>query len=331
MAAVAAIAAAGQTLLRVAQEVAYRHRVARTAIRHAPVFVLGHWRSGTTLLHELLACDPRFAAPTTYECFNPHHFLLTRSWLPALLGRFVPSHRPMDAMPAGWERPQEDEIALALLGVPSSYERVAFPNQPQAGALDLGGLSLRERRRWEQAFGRLVRALTLAHDGRRLVLKSPPHTARISTLLQLLPDARFVHVVRDPFAVYPSTLHLWRVLFAIHGLQRPSWEGLPEFILDTFARMHAAFEAGRRLVPVGRLHELRYEDLVRDPVGQLREVYRSLDLGDFEPARGPVEKYLESVKDHEPGTHILTPEERRAIVERWGGFIRQYGYGPAGG
>ena len=42
-----------------------------------PVFVLGHWRSGTTLLHEILALDPQFEAPTTYQCLNPHSFLLS--------------------------------------------------------------------------------------------------------------------------------------------------------------------------------------------------------------------------------------------------------------
>src|SRR5262245_25743508 len=54
-----------------------------------PVFVLGHWRSGTTLLHELLARDPRHAAPTTFDCLSPHHFLVTRSWLPTLLRWFA--------------------------------------------------------------------------------------------------------------------------------------------------------------------------------------------------------------------------------------------------
>src|SRR5687768_18104609 len=46
----------------------------------------------------------------------------------------------------------------------------------------------------------------------RSILKSPPHTCRVPTLLRLFPDARFVHIVRDPYAVYPSTLHLWRIL-----------------------------------------------------------------------------------------------------------------------
>src|SRR5271170_6583798 len=48
-----------------------------------PLFLVGHWRSGTTLLHELLALDECFAVPSTYACFNPHHFLLAQHRTPA--------------------------------------------------------------------------------------------------------------------------------------------------------------------------------------------------------------------------------------------------------
>jgi hypothetical protein len=328
MAAFVSASSAVQTALGFVQRVLHGREITETLVRNPPIFVLGHWRSGTTLLHELLASDPRHAAPTTYDCFNPHHFLLTRSWLPALLQRFAPSRRPMDAMAAGWERPQEDEFGLVLLGQPSPYEQIAFPNVPGAGAaaLELHDLSPRAVCAWERTFRRFVRALTLASRGRRLVLKSPPHTARIPTLLKLYPGARFVHLVRDPYAVYASTLNLWRVLCTAHGLQRPAWEILPEHVLNTFARMDRAFESTRALIPNGHLHELRYEDLVRDPVTRTEIAYRELSLGDFGAARRSVEEHLSRVRGHESGTHVVTAEERRAINERWADYFRRYGY-----
>lgn len=328
VAAVATAASVGNSLLGTVQRIVHGPRVARTVIRHPPVFVLGHWRSGTTLLHELLAADPRHVAPTTYDCLAPHHHLLTRAWLPRLLAGLVPDRRPMDNMAVGWDRPQEDEIALALLGQPSPYDRVAFPNRPAAGAgaLDLRGLPAWAVHRWERALDRFVRAVACRGRGRRVVLKSPPHTCRVPTLLRLFPDARFIHVVRDPYIVYPSALHLWRVLAGAHGLQRPDWAGLPEFVLTTFATFHARLEEARRLVPPGRLYDVRYEDLVRDPVGELAAVYRALDLGDFEPARPPVEAYLAGVRGYEPNKYLLTAEERREVSRRWGPLVRRYGY-----
>jgi hypothetical protein len=328
LAALVSAASVFNTTLQLAQQVIYGRRVRATTIPHAPVFILGHWRSGTTLLHELLTRDCRHAFPTTYECFAPHHFLLTRSWMSRLFAWTVPRRRPMDNMAVGWERPQEDEFALCLLGQPSPYLRVAFPNRPAAGAgpLDLRGLSPQELRRWKTAFFQLLQGLTFVKGGRRLILKSPPHTGRIPTLLELFPDARFVHIVRDPYVIYPSTLHLWRILYGIHGLQRPSWQGLQEYILETFVQMYDRLEEGKRLIPPGRFHELRYEDLVRDPIGQLRALYGALDLGDFEPARPNVEAHLAGLKDYVTNRYVLTADERRAITRRWEAIIRQYGY-----
>jgi omega-hydroxy-beta-dihydromenaquinone-9 sulfotransferase len=321
-------ASVANTLWGLVQRAAYGRRIRATPVPTAPLFVLGHWRTGTTLLHELLAQDPRLAAPTTYECLCPHHFLVTRSWLPRLFGWMMPSRRPMDNVAAGFDRPQEDEFALCLLGQPSPYERIAFPNRPAAGAgaLDMSGLAPPARRRWKAAFYRFIQALTVAHPGRRLVLKSPPHTCRIPTLLELFPDARFIHIVRDPYAVYPSTLHLWRVTYGINGLQKPSWAELPDYILDTFLTVYDRLEEGRRLIPPGRLHELRYEELVRDPIGQLEAAYRGLELGDFGAARPHVDAYLASVSGYETNRHLLTPVECREVTRRWRAVIRRYGY-----
>jgi len=99
-----------------------------TQLEHPPVFIIGHWRSGTTYLHELMCLDERFTSPTTYQCFAPHHCLLTEWWMNTLGSWLVPKQRPMDNMAAGWDRPQEDEFALLTLGAPTPYLRMAFPN-----------------------------------------------------------------------------------------------------------------------------------------------------------------------------------------------------------
>jgi hypothetical protein len=328
LAAICTASSAIQSALGLIQNIVHGRDIANTRIRNAPVFVLGHWRSGTTLLHEMLARDPRLAAPTTFDCFNPNHFVLTRNWLPGLFQRFAPSRRPMDSMAAGLERPQEDEFALLLLGQPSPYEWIAFPRLASTRTRNwhLGAGQSSRQKAWERTFRWLFQALTLVNRGQRLVLKSPPHSARIPTLLKLFPDARFIHLVRDPYAVYSSTLHLWRTLFAAHGLQESSWKGLDEHVLGTFAHLHQAFEETRGLIPQGRLHELRYEELVGDPIACLESAYRSLELGELNPALNSMKEYLLSVRGYEPSSHMLTVEEYRAINAGWEPFFKQYGY-----
>jgi hypothetical protein len=317
----------GHTILRHIQDARYGPTIRRLNVRQAPVFILGHWRSGTTLLHELLIADPRHAFPTTYECLAPHHFLISESWLPQLVRWMLPAHRPMDNMAAGWERPQEDEFAMCLLGQPSPYARIAFPNtEPDDGSLELSGLSRPALANWKRAFLRLIRELSLRHGGRRLILKSPPHTCRIPTLLELFPDARFIHIMRDPYVLYPSTMKLWRALFEKQGLQRPTFAGLDEYVLSNFERMYGCVDRDRPLVSDARWFEVRYEDLIQEPLPILERLYSQLDLGNFAPARAGIEKHLSEVRDFVPSRHVLNPAERATITRRWGEVIRRYGY-----
>ena len=128
----------------------------------------------------------------------------------------------MDAMKVDWNKPQEDEFALCLMGAPSPYLTIAFPNNPpnDPEALDLDGLPPRELAYWKRRFVGFLKRLTF-RDPRRLVLKSPTHSCRIPTLLELFPDAQFVHIVRNPYVVFPSTVNLWKSLYEVQGLQFP--------------------------------------------------------------------------------------------------------------
>lgn len=304
-------------------------RVRDTVLREPPVFVIGHWRTGTTLLHELLIRDPRFGFPDMVDCFEPHHALITSQFFKRYCWWLLPDRRPMDNMRFGWERPQEDEFALALLGLPSTYTDFAFPNNPPMypGALDLSGLSTAQLAKWKRLFVRFLKEVTL-RTGKRLVLKSPPHTARIPTLLELFPDAKFVHIVRDPRVVFPSTINLWRSMARGHGLQTPVWPGLEEKVLSEFRTIYDRLEEARPLLQSkpGRFYELHYEELVNDPVAELRKVYDALELGGFDAARPRVEEYLRQTAGYETNKYELTDTQRATIEDRWGDVIRRYGY-----
>jgi omega-hydroxy-beta-dihydromenaquinone-9 sulfotransferase len=208
------------TALRWLQHGRYGDALRTMPTPREPIFVLGHWRTGTTLLHELLMLDPRHTAPDTAHCFAPTAPLIARDFLKKYLSFLMPAKRPMDNMPAGWDRPQECEFALCLLGQPSPYADIAFPNRGPVhpGSLDLSGLTPRQRDEWGRALVQFTK-IVARRDPRRLVLKSPPHTARVPELLKLFPDAKFVHIVRDPYVVFASTVNLWNSFARRHGLQ----------------------------------------------------------------------------------------------------------------
>jgi hypothetical protein len=307
----------------------FSSQVRRVKLKEPPLFVLGHWRSGTTLLHELLMLDPRHQCPTTYQCFAPHHFLWTSWFLPPLARMFLPKQRPMDDVIAGWDRPQEDEFALANMGVPSPYLVWAFPNHgPVADEyLDLRTLPAAERETWKRKWRGFVERIALANN-RRIVLKSPTHTARVRTILEVFPNARFVHIVRDPLVLFPSTVRLWKSLSEVQGFQVPRDDGgwVESHVLDTFVRMYECFEQDRELVPPGRLVDIRYEDLVADPVGQMRQIYQRLGLGDFAEVEPALLRHTLKTRDYKTNKYQLPPDVADRVRGRWAPYFQRYGY-----
>lgn len=311
----------GQTLV-------YGRRIRKVTIKHPPIFVIGHWRSGTTHLHELLSLDDRFTSPTTYECFAPEHFLITSHFLPPLLGCLLPPKRPMDDVAMGFDRPQEDEIALCTMGAPSPMVRMAFPNHPPPflETLDLDEADPLIRQQWRQALLRFVRSVTLTRPEKRLVLKSPPHTGRVAYLAEMFPGAKFVHLIRDPRAIFGSSMRLWQTLDYDQGLQIPRHEHLKEFVFDACQRMYRGFERQKMQLAPGTLHELRYEDLVQHPVDEMQRLYEALDLGEFERARYRIEEYLRGKREYRASRYEFEPELEDEIRRRWAFYFKNYGY-----
>jgi hypothetical protein len=306
---------------------AYRRRVAATRLEHPPIFILGHWRTGTTLLHELMVRDRRLTYPDTFQCMSPGHFLLSERVLPKLIGFLLPERRPMDNMPIDWSRPQEDEFALSNQGIPTPYWFWMYPDRPCGydRYLDLGGLSPAELSAWKRGLTTFLKRLA-ARDRRQVVLKSPAHTARIAVLLELFPDAKFVHLVRDPQIMIPSTVRTWRRMSEFMGIRRGVRPDLLDYVLDTFTRLYRSFDAQRRLIPDGQFCELRYEDLVADMVGGVSQVYRQIGLEGFEALRPQIEAYMGETAGYRTNHFDPDAETRAKIAVACAGYAERYGY-----
>jgi hypothetical protein len=297
---------------------------------HPPLFILGHWRHGTTHLHNLLALDPRFAYPNLYQTLYPRTFLTTQRVVPRLGGPLPLRRRPHDDVALGFGVPNEDELAVLNDAGLSPYLAWAFPRRAEAHDrfLTFRDATEEERDRWRASLLRFVKKLTLRHD-RPLVLKSSPHTARIGLLLGLFPDARFVHIRRDPYAVFRSMRHMYAVTMRYWRIQTPSYADHDARIIDVYREMYDTYFEQRGLIPAGHFCEVAYEDLERDPVGQLGAVYDALDLPDFDLVWARVREYLGTVGGYRKNVHPELPEPlRRRISGEWGWCFEAWGYTP---
>jgi hypothetical protein len=291
-----------------------------------PVFVLGHYRSGTTHLHNLLATDERLAYAGYYECSFPRTFLATEA--SRLGAELIPRRRPHDAVSLGLEAPAEDELAICAETGLSPHLAWHFPSNADHydRYLTLREASPEERERWKAALVALVQRLTWRH-GKPVVLKSPCHTARIPLILEAFPDARFVHIHRDPYRVFQSTRHMELKVRPLFQFQVPDLRDLDDRILRRYRVMYDAFFEDRALIPPEHFVEVGYDDLSRDPIAVLRAVYRALALPDFDVTRPVAERYLASLSSYRTNRYeSLPPHQRLRVATEWRRSFDAWGY-----
>ncbi|MEM8912383.1 MAG: sulfotransferase [Planctomycetota bacterium] len=337
MALIVSLIAPCNTVLAGIQRVFFHRRLRDAELHGPPVFIIGHWRSGTTLLHELLVRDERFSSPSTFQCFAPSHFLLTEWFFRRFAWWLLPGKRPMDNMSAGWDRPQEDEFALVNLGLPSPYRRIAFAvNGPvDSEYLDFNGVSDSDRKVWLATLRQFMLRVSAATT-RPLVIKSPTHTGRVGELAREFPNAKFIHLTRDPRTLFPSTCRLWQSLDEIQSLQTVPTSGssatayhdqLKDYVIECLRQMYESFHSQRDQLDEHHLIDVRYEDLIANPVATLERIYESLRLSDFDSVRESLTMWVDSEhRDYQPNTHRIDSEQESRLRQSWPEYFERYGY-----
>lgn len=316
------------SLLRRRERRDYDQAIAGVNVK-APLFILGHWRSGTTLLHYLLAQDSdQFAFPNTYQAVNPETFLTTEEKNARRFAWLVPKTRPMDNMALSFQTPQEDEFAPCLMTLHSLYLGISFPRREQhyARYLTFRDVPEEDVEAWKNAFLRFLKKLTLKYN-RPLLLKSPPHTARIRLLLSMFPDARFVHIHRNPYTVFQSFQHYFDTALWYTYLQRPNLADINDGILRRYTALYDAFFEERQLIPPGQLHEVCFEDLERAPVEEIGRLYERLALPGFARFQPQLQAYVASQAGYRKNAFPpLAPALRAKIAREWHRSFEEWGY-----
>ena len=326
--AVTTLASGISSAFALAEKGIYGRRIDATIVP-PPLFVLGHWRSGTTHLHNLLALDERFGSPKFSEVTIPSTFLTGEPVLTTAAKYLLPKTRfAIDNVPLSTEAPSEEEFALAQMTFHSPYMGWAFPEHADyySRYVNFRGVPEKEIAEWKNAFLIFLKKLTLRHH-KPMILKSPPHTARIKLLLDIFPDARFVHIHRDPYTVYQSTRHLHVSSWKNFAFQKLDEQALQERIFRQYNDMFDAFFDERSMIPEGRFTELSFKQLEEDPIGQVERIYRDLSLPGFDDVKPHVESYVGSLGSYKKNKHVDLPQElRQRIAREWQRTFDEWGY-----
>lgn len=314
---------------RLKEQLCYGARVRRSDV-HPPIFILGFWRSGTTHLHNLFAADDRFAVPNHFEVCNPYTFLSTEEGALQRFGNAPLETRLQDNMLAGQFTAAEDEFALAAMTRKSPLLGELYPGAIHRFRkyLSFHDATEGERSEWKEALHFLVRKLTVKYE-RPIVLKSPPHTARVRMLIETFPDARFLHISRHPFLIFQSYENMIsKMMGTLAEENKEEWR---TEMIRGFSEMYRCFLEDRSAISKGRYAEIAFEELEKDPVETMRRAYEALDLPDFSYAEKRMVDYVDTIGGYRKNQYPqLNPAIAKRIHEAWKPYFEEWGYSHEG-
>ncbi|MHA1212154.1 MAG: sulfotransferase family protein [Candidatus Heimdallarchaeota archaeon] len=312
---------------RLYEKLKYDRKIKKTQITKPPVIILGHWRGGTTYLHMLLSRNKDFAYLSYLHTFMPWLFICGRKIFRGAVQRAMPKKRRMDDLNLVVDEPNEEEFGLASMTPYSIYNGTYFPRRRKHynNYCTFEGIPEKAIRSWKKTYLYYLKKLTFQAEGRRLVLKNPPSTARIKLLLEMFPDAKFIHLHRNPFEIYPSTLKMHENMVPSFYLQHVDGSA-EDYIIETYANIYRKFFEEKDLIPKENFYEIGYEDLLKHPQQIVEEIFKRFELEGYETSKDTIAEFIAAQETYKTNKHTLDPAVKERIKTEWKQYYEQWGY-----
>ncbi|MDB4286021.1 sulfotransferase [bacterium] len=314
-------------------ELTYNKKISKHTLTKDPIFILGFYRSGTSFMHQFMTQDDRLGYHTNFQMIFPDMMLSSEKILSPFFDficRLFNLQDPVHRIQMSFKFPGEEDAAMTTglnpMGAHWGYffpkimmehfhKYVLFENIPES-----------EIEKWKKDFTFLIKKISLANQGKQLVLKSPPNTARIKLLLSLYPKAKFVLIHRNPYEVYASNKRFWKVTNRIYALGPTQPDDVNGVILDTYEGIMNRYFLEKDLIPDGQLIEIPYQDFIQNPMENMQKIYEMLHLDNFSHCENTMKKYVERQKSYVRLKHELPSHEREIVTKKLKPFLIHWDY-----
>lgn len=325
------------TPLILKERVQFDKEIENVKIQKAPVFIIGHCRSGTTYLNHLIGQDRNFGYITKAQVLvgGSEFFLgspdLVKSWA----DRVYPTPRKTDSLILHADDPAEEEIAMVNSCPYSFYVGFYFPKNIKTifqRYVLFEGVDESVKKAWKKAYLRMLCRIHISVGGQRLLIKNPLNNGRIKLLLDLFPDAQFIHIFRNPYDVYASTRKLYKTIVPEWTFQSVNESEIEEQILFFYQELMKRYFIDKSSIPPENLFEIKYENFLGNEIETLKQIYGQFNLAGFEEAKPRFEHFVEEerkrhqqYKERDPRSQKTWDEETRVKLEKaWQPIIEKW-------
>lgn len=302
--------------------------IEEVALDHDPIFILGYWRSGTTHLHNILELNDQFAGPGLYEIiFSNVLFKIRSKWLEFIIRRTAPTTRPMDNVVLHPDAVQEEEVAMLYLCGLTPFAHWVFPRERETCQKYFNfEESPKDYPEWKSIYLKLLKELSYTTK-KRLLLKSPPHTGRILRLLELFPNAKFIHIHRNPYEVFLSNMKFQATAGKSMRMQTITDAQMEDEVIEMYKFAYGLFFRDVAQIPRDNFIEISYDELCKSPLRTVEKIYSDLHLDGFDSVKSRTIDYLASLESYEKNRHPdLSGELKSKIQREWGSMFKAWGY-----
>jgi hypothetical protein len=304
-------------------------RIRAYRMEEPPVFIIGFWRSGTTLLHNLLCQDRDASYTTTMQTVFPHLVLSQRWWLKPLINLFLPALRPFDNVRMDMDFPQEEEYGLVNVQPCSLYNFFQFPGDfddiveheiaPEKS-------SRQDVTSWKSQYRLLIAKAGINTGGKRYIGKNPCNLARIKLLKQMFPGARFIFIYRNPYRVVESLYRFYLSILPGVQLQDAPADFNREKIVKLYVHMMQQYQANKSLLTDHNLIEIKMEDFLKDKINNLASIYNVFNMKSFDTARVHMEEYLLENASYSRESYEVHPDTFTLVNQYASDIVKNLGY-----
>ncbi len=278
----------------------------------------------------MLSQDKNFGYFTTFHSVSPGAFLAGEKLLKSILAASIPEKRPMDDVPMAPDLPQEEEYAIGAFIPYAYYNGWCFPRNMAFYNNFVCMKNVPENivEKWKETYLYLLKKATFCWNGKQLILKNPANTGRINLLLEMFPDAKFIHIYRNPYHVYFSMMKFLCIVLPRYTFQRPSKEEIERHMMNLYVEMYKKYLREKEKIPEGNLVEVKYEDFIKKPFEELRRIYSELDLKSFRESENAFKKFIASQSKIKTSKYEMKEEIKQKIYSKWQFAFDAFGYPP---
>jgi hypothetical protein len=316
---------------RIYEKMFYDRKASKVNFEEPPVFILGHWRSGTTHLHNLLCQDPESAYVTTYQSVFPDQTLapFARFIFKNIMKMLIPINRKGDNVKLGTDYPQEEEFALAARTPACYYFFWYFPDlmlEYFDEFLTFEKGDSEKRASFIRDYRRVIQKALINTGKKRFLSKNPVHTGRIPLLLEMFPDARFIHIHRNPVDVILSTRHFFSKMMPGLTLKKIDFDQINKDIYTVYDKLMQEYLQTKEMIPEGHLVEVSYDDLTANTMGEIKNIYDTLGFKGYDKASPFIEDYAKLKKNYVRNKYVIQQDLLNEILAETSFAMKHYKY-----